>query len=90
MLGLLDFLGTIGGAILNLPGILGLALGMTTRNWALAAGMGAAVGLVTPLLLGGAHSTFVAVTVTEFSVSVGIGILAGLAGCAIRHKGASV
>ncbi len=90
MLGLLDFLGTIGGAILNLPGILGLALGMTTRNWALAAAFGAVVGVVTPLLLGGAHSTYVAVTVTEFAVSIAVGIIASLIGCAIRHKGAAV
>lgn len=90
MLGLLDLLGTVGGAILGLPGILGLALGMTTRIWVFAAGIGGVVGLITPLLLGGAHSTYVAVTLTEYGVSVVIGVLAGIVGCAIRHKGATV
>ena len=33
---MLNLLGTIAGNILSLPGILGLALGMTTRNLLLA------------------------------------------------------
>lgn len=90
MLGILDLLGTIGGSILGLPGILGMALGMTTRNWALAAGLGAATGLLAPMLLGGSHSTHVPIAMTEYFVSVLIGTLAGLAGCGIRHKGATV
>ena len=90
MPGLLDLIGTIGGAVLNLPGFLGLAAGMATRNWALAAFLGAVIGAVTPVLLGGAHSTYVAVTAMEFGVSIAVGLLAGLVGCAIRHKGATV
>lgn len=90
MLGLLDLLGTIGGSILGLPGILGMALGMTTRKWVLAAGLGAVVGLLTPTLLGGSHSTHVPVTMIEYVVSVLIGAAAGLVGCVVRHKGATV
>lgn len=90
MLGLLDLLGTIGGSILGLPGILGIALGMTTRKWALAAGFGAAIGLLTPVLLGGSHSTHVPITTVEYVVSVLIGAIAGLAGCVVRRKGATV
>ena len=43
---MLDLLGTIGGNILSLPGILGLALGMMTRNISLGAGLGGVVGIV--------------------------------------------
>lgn len=43
---MLDLLGTIGGNALSLPGILGLALGMMTRNWRLAAILGGVVGVV--------------------------------------------
>ncbi|MCB1341971.1 MAG: hypothetical protein KDK24_13090 [Pseudooceanicola sp.] len=87
---MLDLLGTIGGSILGLPGILGMALGMATRNWALAAGLGAAIGLLTPILLGGSHSTHVPITTIEYVVSVLIGTIAGLVGCAVRRKGATV
>ncbi|WP_424928346.1 hypothetical protein [Amaricoccus tamworthensis] len=90
MLSFLDLLGTIGGAILGLPGILGVALGMTTRRWPIAAGMGGLVGLLAPFLLGGSHSTHVPITMTEYGISLLIGVLAGLTGCAIRHKGATV
>lgn len=90
MLSFLDLLGTIGAAVLGLPGILGLALGMTTRNWFIAMGLGGIVGALSPILVGGAHSTYVPVTVTEFTVSILVGILAGAVGCGIRHKGATV
>ncbi|SDH73568.1 hypothetical protein [Alloyangia pacifica] len=90
MLSLLDLLGTIGGSILGLPGILGVALGMTTRNWIIAAILGGAIGVLSPLILGGHHSAEVPVTTLEYSVSTIVGILAGLIGCAIRHKGARV
>ncbi|MGG7568550.1 hypothetical protein ACQ5SO_20535 [Rhodovulum sp. DZ06] len=88
MLSFLDFLGTIGGAVLGIPGILGLALGMTTRWWSLAAPMGLVVGLAGPLIFGGAHATYV--TTMEFAVSAVIGIAAALTGCLIRCKGATV
>ena len=90
MLGFLDLLGTIGGSILGLPGILGVALGMTTRKWAIGAGLGGMIGVLAPLVLGGSHSTHVPVTAMEYTISIIIGLIAGLAGCAIRRKGATV
>ncbi|SIO30181.1 hypothetical protein [Vannielia litorea] len=90
MLNILDLLGTIGGSILGLPGILGTALGMMTRNWLVAAGLGGLIGVLSPLILGGSHSTHVPITMTEYAVSIIVGVIAGLVGCAIRHKGATV
>ncbi|WP_370285120.1 hypothetical protein [Pseudooceanicola nanhaiensis] len=90
MLSFLDLLGTIGAAIIGLPGILGLATGMITRNWIIAAAGGGLIGLISPMLVGGAHSTYVPVTVTEYVVSIIVGLLAGLTGCAVRRKGATV
>ncbi|WP_194245728.1 hypothetical protein [Donghicola mangrovi] len=90
MLSILDLLGTIGAAALGLPGILGVALGMTTRNPLVAGLLAAMVGVVSPLVLGGSHSTHVAITPLEYGVALVIGALAGLVGCAIRRKGATV
>lgn len=89
MISTLDLLGTIGASVLGLPGILGVALGMMTRKWVLAALMGGAVGVIAPILLGGSHSAHVPVSTMETAIGVIIGILAGLVGCAIRHKGAT-
>jgi len=88
MIGILDLLGTIGGNVLSFPGILGLALGMMTRNWGLAAIMGAVVGLLETLLFAGFN--FSAVQSLDLAVAVIVGLLAGSLGCAIRHKGATV
>lgn len=90
MLSLLDLLGTIGASILGLPGILGVALGMMTRNLIVAAILGGGVGVVSPFLLGGSHSTHVPITSLEYGIALAIGVLAGLIGCAIRRKGATV
>lgn len=90
MISTLDLLGTIGASVLGLPGILGVALGMMTRNWILAAVMGGVVGVLAPVLLGGSHSTHVAISTLEYVVGVMVGIVAGLGGSAIRHKGATV
>lgn len=90
MLSLLDLLGTIGGGILGLPGILGVALGMTTRNWIVAMILGGAIGVLSPLILGGHQSAHVPISTLEYSISTLIGILAGLIGCAVRRKGARV
>jgi hypothetical protein len=87
---MLDLIGTIGANVLGLPGILGVSLGLMTRNWILAAVMGAAVGLIAPVLLGMSHATHVAVPASDYAIGIVIGILAGLMGCAIRHKGATV
>lgn len=90
MLSFLDLLGTIGASILGLPGILGVALGMMTRNPILAAVLGGGVGIVSPLVLGGSHSTHVPITPLEYGVALTVGAVAGLIGCAIRRKGATV
>lgn len=85
---MLDLLGTIGGNALSLPGILGLALGMTTRNWMLAAIMGGVIGIIETFV-------FLKFDVSELdpldqSIAVLVGVCAGMVGCAIRHKGATV
>ena len=88
MLGFLDFLGTVGGNILSLPGIVGLALGMATRNWIVAVVLGAGIGVVEILLFGGMRPTHA--TLPEYAIAMAVGISAALIGCAIRHKGATV
>jgi|GEM_PF-2045989 len=90
MLSFLDLLGTIGGAILGLPGIVGVALGMTTRNWIVAVILGGGIGILTPVILGGHHAAHVPITALEYSVSTVIGLMAGLVGCGIRRIGAKV
>jgi hypothetical protein len=88
MLGILDLLGTIGGNILSLPGILGLALGMMTRNWIVAAVMGGAVGILETFLFAGFKMS--EIQMIDLAVAVLVGILASSVGCAIRHRGATV
>ncbi|MET4103553.1 hypothetical protein ABIE58_002995 [Roseovarius sp. MBR-78] len=44
MFSMLDLIGTIGANVLGLPGILGVSLGLMTRNWILAAVMGGPSG----------------------------------------------
>lgn len=88
MLSFLDFLGTLGAAVLGLPGILGLALGMATRNWLLAMVIGGIVGVLALQIFGGSHATHL--TIPEIAISVVVGMFAGWVGCFIRHKGASV
>jgi hypothetical protein len=90
MLSVLDLVGTIGGAVLGLPGLVGIALGMMTRRPLLALVLGAAVGFLAPVLLGGSHSTDVPVTTLEMAISVVIGVLAAQVGCVIRRRGATV
>ncbi len=82
---MLNLLGTIAGNVLSLPGFLGLALGMMTRNLAVAAVLGAIVGLFETLLF--AEFGMANVEMLELSVAVVVGVLAGMLGCAIRIKG---
>ena len=82
---MLELLGTIGGNILSLPGVLGLALGMMTRNPVLAACLGGVVGLAEALLFGGL--SLANIGGLELVLSVVVGVLAGLVGSAIRRKG---
>ncbi|ABV94893.1 hypothetical protein Dshi_3160 [Dinoroseobacter shibae DFL 12 = DSM 16493] len=85
---MLDLLGTIGGNALSLPGILGLALGMMTRNWRLAAILGGVVGVVETLIFAG--FTLDNIYLLDAVVAVVVGMVAGTLGCAIRNKGATV
>lgn len=85
---MLNLLGTIGGNVLSLPGILGLALGMMTRNLMLACIMGGLVGVFETLVFAKFH--FGSVEMLELIVAVCVGTLAGAIGCAIRIKGATV
>ncbi|MEM0948037.1 MAG: hypothetical protein AAGK37_11565 [Pseudomonadota bacterium] len=85
---MLDLLGTIGGNVLSLPGILGLALGMTTRNWIVGAGLGGMVGIAETLIFVGFRAGDI--EMLELVVAILVGIAAGLLGTGIRIKGASV
>lgn len=85
---MLDLLGTIGGNVLSLPGIVGLGIGMMTRNWILAAVLGGLVGVFETLVFAG--FSFSQVNLFDLAIAVIVGILAGSLGCAIRHKGATV
>lgn len=85
---MLDILGTIGGNVLGLPGILGLALGMTTRKLWLGALLGGLVGLIETLLFAGWR--FSHVEPLELAIALVVGVLAGSLGSAIRLKGSTV
>lgn len=89
MLGFLDFLGTLGGNILSLPGIVGVALGMMTRNWLVAAVLGALIGVVQTVLVLN-HLDFAAINIYDLVIAVAVGVVFATIGCAIRHKGATV
>ncbi len=85
---MLEILGTIGGNILSLPGILGLAIGMMTRNAVLAAIFGGLIGVVETLIFNGFD--FSRVELLDLSIAISVGILAGLVGCGVRRIGSSV
>ncbi len=85
---MLEILGTIGGNILSLPGILGLALGMTTRKVWLAAVLGGLVGVFETVAF--AHWSFANVEAMELAIGVLVGVLAGSVGGLIRRNGATV
>ncbi|WP_424933305.1 hypothetical protein [Amaricoccus macauensis] len=85
---MLEILGIIAGNILSLPGILGLALGMTTRSFPLGCGMGAFIGMLSTLIFVGFG--FAAIEPLELVIAVVIGIMAGALGTLIRRYGATV
>lgn len=85
---MLDILGTIGGNILSLPGILGLALGMMTRRLWLGAVMGGLVGVFETLVFAGFQ--FAHIEILELMIAIVVGVCAGSLGTAIRLKGATV
>ncbi|NOD36240.1 MULTISPECIES: hypothetical protein [unclassified Ruegeria] len=84
---MLEILGTIGGNILSLPGILGLALGMMTRKLWLGAALGGAVGIFETLVFAGFQ--FAQVEGLELVIAVVVGVCAGSLGTAIRLKGST-
>lgn len=85
---MLELLGTIGGNILSLPGILGLALGMMTRQLWLGAALGGFIGVLETLVF--AHWQFAHVETLELLIAIVVGVCAGSLGTAIRRKGATV
>ena len=85
---MLEFIGTIAGNILSLPGILGLALGLMTRNLILGAGLGGLVGLLEALTFAG--FSMVDLEGLETVVSIVVGLFFGGLGTTIRRKGAQV
>ncbi len=85
---MLNLLGTIAGNVLSLPGILGLAIGMMTRNFVVAAACGGLVGVAETLLFAG--FSFTNVEMLELFVAILVGVAAGTFGCAIRIKGTTV
>ena len=82
---MLNLLGTIGGNVLSLPGILGLALGMTTRNPILGASMGGVIGVIETFVF--AKFQFANVETLELVIAICVGMAAGALGSAIRIKG---
>lgn len=89
MLGVLEILGLIAGNILNLPGILGVGLGMTTRNPVIGAVLGALVGVVSTYVFFADLGTGTLVS-PELFVAVGVGMVFGSLGSLIRRVGATV
>ncbi len=85
---MLNLLGTIGGNVLSLPGILGLALGMTTRNWVVGVALGATVGVVETFLFAGFK--LAEINTLEFIIAVLVGMAAGALGTGIRIVGTTI
>lgn len=85
---MLDILGTIAGNILSLPGILGLALGMMTRNLILAAILGGLVGVAETYIFAGFDPS--RIDPLDLGIAVSVGVIAGCIGRAIRVRGATV
>ncbi|MGR3321828.1 MAG: hypothetical protein ACU0DK_07845 [Pseudooceanicola sp.] len=88
MLSFLDFLGTVGSNVLSLPGIVGLGLGMMTRNWILAVVFGVLIGAIETVLF--IDFDLAGTNAFDVIIAIVIGVMASLVGCAIRHKGATV
>lgn len=85
---MLEFLGTIAGNVLSLPGILGLAVGLMTRNLAVGATLGGLVGLFEAFTFAGFSVS--GLEGLETAISAVVGVVFGSLGTAIRRKGATV
>jgi len=82
---MLEILGTIGANILSLPGILGLAVGMMTRNLLLAAALGVLIGVAETLIFVGFQVA--EIETMELLIAIAVGLLAGTIGSLFRIKG---
>lgn len=82
---MLEILGIIGGNILSLPGIVGLALGMMTRNILLGAILGGVVGVVETVLF--AKFNIASIEMIDLGIAIMVGVAAGTVGSLIRIKG---
>lgn len=85
---MLEMLGTLASNALSLPGILGLGIGMMTRQPYLAGSLGGLVGMVEAMMFSG--FSLAQISALELTFSVLVGIAAGLIGCLVRRKGATV
>ncbi|MYB35597.1 MAG: hypothetical protein F4X92_10900 [Gammaproteobacteria bacterium] len=85
---MLEILGTLASNALSLPGILGLGIGMMTRQPYLAGSLGGLVGMVEAMIFSG--FSLAQAGALELTFSVLVGIVAGVIGCMIRRKGATV
>ena len=82
---MLNLLGTIGANALSLPGILGVAVGMMTRSYVLAAIFGAGIGVAETFVFAGL--SLAGMEALELVVGVAVGTIAGCLGAAIRRRG---
>lgn len=85
---MLEFVGTIAGNVLSLPGVLGFGMGLLTRRLGLAAVLGGLVGVFEAMIFAGLDISHLGTL--EFVMSVLVGVIAGTLGCAVRRKGATV
>ncbi|MFD0978935.1 hypothetical protein [Tropicimonas aquimaris] len=85
---MLDLLGTIAANILSLPGILGFAAGMMTRNLAIAAVVGVLIGAIETMVFAG--FSMAAVEPLELVIGICVGAAFAVLGCLVRIRGATV
>lgn len=85
---MLDLLGTIAGNVLSLPGILGFAAGMMTRNLVVAAVLGVLIGLIETFVFAG--MSFAAVEIRELVIGICVGAAFAVLGSLVRIRGATV
>ncbi|WP_068116019.1 hypothetical protein [Tropicimonas marinistellae] len=86
---MLETLGLIAGNILNLPGILGLALGMMSRSPLVGCILGALVGLASTYIFFSDLGVSTLLS-PELVIAMIIGAIFGTLGSLIRRKGATV
>ena len=85
---MLEILGTIAGNVLSLPGILGLALGMTTRRLPVGIMLGILVGVAKTYVFAAMSSG--TIEIFELEIAMGVGAVFGALGTMVRRIGATV